>query len=167
MGLKVPEESNQKSSTFLCVYWPLGSEPMSFNKTWPYPTRGFSGGSTVKESVCNVEDLGSIPGLGRSPREGNSYPLQYSENSMELYSPRGCQELNMTEQLSLHFHFIQWEYRIRLCFGVNSSHRTRWWWRRGHHLHLRLRLPPRQSLPVHRLRLSPMPCCRNWHHPHP
>jgi len=42
-------------------------------------------GSAGKESTCNVEDLGSIPGLGRSPGEGKGYPLQYSglENSME------------------------------------------------------------------------------------
>ena len=41
------------------------------------------GGSDSKESACNAEDLGSIPGLGRSPGEGN--PLQYSclENSMD------------------------------------------------------------------------------------
>ena len=46
---------------------------------------GFSGGSDGKESTCNVGDLGSIPGLGRSPGEGNSYPLQYSglENSVD------------------------------------------------------------------------------------
>ena len=39
---------------------------------------GFPCGSAGKESACNVEDLGSIPGLGRSPGEGNGYPLQYS-----------------------------------------------------------------------------------------
>ena len=39
---------------------------------------GFTGGSAGKESACNAGDLGSIPGLGRSPGEGNSYPLQYS-----------------------------------------------------------------------------------------
>ena len=46
---------------------------------------GFSGGSAGKESACNVGDLGLIPGLGRSPEEGNSYPLQYSglENSVD------------------------------------------------------------------------------------
>ena len=38
---------------------------------------GFPGGSAGKESACNVGDLGSIPGLGRYPEEGNSYPLQY------------------------------------------------------------------------------------------
>ena len=45
---------------------------------------GFPGGSPGKESVRNVGDLGSIPPLGRSLGERNSYPLQYSdlENSM-------------------------------------------------------------------------------------
>ena len=43
------------------------------------------GGSDRKESACKAEDLGLIPGLGRSPGEGNGYPLQYSclENSMD------------------------------------------------------------------------------------
>ena len=46
---------------------------------------GFPCGSADKESTCNVGDLGSIPGLGRSPGEGKGYPLQYSglENSMD------------------------------------------------------------------------------------
>ena len=39
---------------------------------------GFPGGSVGKESACNAGDLGSIPGLGRSPGEGKEYPLQYS-----------------------------------------------------------------------------------------
>ena len=44
-----------------------------------------SGGSDGKESVCNAEDLGLIPGLERSAGEGNGYPLQYSclENPMD------------------------------------------------------------------------------------
>ena len=49
-------------------------------------------------------DLGSIPELGRSSREGNGYPLQYSglENSMNsIYSPWGHKGSGMTEQLSL------------------------------------------------------------------
>ena len=37
----------------------------------------FSGGSAGKESACNVGDLGSIPGLGRSPGERNGYPLYW------------------------------------------------------------------------------------------
>ena len=45
----------------------------------------FPGGSEVKASACNVGDLGSIPGSGRSPGEGNGNPLQYScvENPMD------------------------------------------------------------------------------------
>ena len=38
----------------------------------------FPGGSDGKESTCNAGDWGSIPGSGRSPGEGNGYPLQYS-----------------------------------------------------------------------------------------
>jgi len=43
------------------------------------------GGSDGKESACSLGDPGSIPGLGRSPAEGNGNPLQYSclENSMD------------------------------------------------------------------------------------
>ena len=50
----------------------------------------FPDGSDGKESSCSAEDLGLILGLGRSPEEGNSYPLQYSgpENSMDC-SPQG------------------------------------------------------------------------------
>ena len=39
---------------------------------------GFPGGSNGKESACNTEDLGSIPGLGRSSRVGHGNALQYS-----------------------------------------------------------------------------------------
>ena len=46
---------------------------------------GFPGGSDGKVSTSKSGDLGSIPGLGRSPGEGKGYPLQYSglENSMD------------------------------------------------------------------------------------
>ena len=58
---------------------------------------GFPVAQLVKNSPANAGDLGSIPGLGRSPVEGKSYPCQYSglENSMD-YSPWGCKELDMT-----------------------------------------------------------------------
>ena len=51
----------------------------------------FPSGSAGKESARNGGDLGSIPGLGRSPGEGKGCPLQYSglENSKDLYSPWG------------------------------------------------------------------------------
>ena len=90
-------------------------------------------GSAGKESACNTGDLGSIPGLRRSPGEGKGYPLQYSglENFMDCIvqgregngkptpvllpgkshgwrslvgcSPWGCYESDRTERL--HFHF--------------------------------------------------------------
>ena len=57
---------------------------------------GFPGGSDCKESACIAEDPGWIPGLGRSPGEGNGYPLQYSclENSMDE-EPGGLQSLSL------------------------------------------------------------------------
>ena len=70
-------------------------------------------GSDSKESACNMGNLGLIPGLGRSPGGGHGNPRQYSclENphgrrSTEGYSPWGCKESDMTEQLTpflLHF----------------------------------------------------------------
>ena len=58
--------------------------------------KGFSHSSVGKESACNSGDLGSIPGLGRSPGEGKTYPFQYSglENSMD--TPWSRKELDTT-----------------------------------------------------------------------
>ena len=64
------------------LHWQAGSLPLA-SPGKPYLRMSF--GSAGKESACNVGDLGSIPGLGRSPGERNGYPLQYSslENSMD------------------------------------------------------------------------------------
>ena len=53
---------------------------------------GFPGGSEVKASASNAGNLGSIPGSGRSPGEGNSNPLQYSclENPMDRGSSKAA-----------------------------------------------------------------------------
>ena len=68
---------------------------------------GFPGGSDDKESACNEGDLGSVCGLGRSPRGGHGNPLQHSclenppgQRSLAGYSPQGRKELDMTEWLS-------------------------------------------------------------------
>ena len=65
----------------------------------------FPGDSDGKESACNAE-LGSIPGLGRSPRGGHGNPLQYSclenphgQRSLAGYSPQGRKESDTTERL--------------------------------------------------------------------
>ena len=74
---------NDKTIKFcILFYWLI----QSLNATFIiYKTGGFPGGSEVKASACNAGDLGSIPGLGRSPGEGHGNPLQYSclENSMD------------------------------------------------------------------------------------
>ena len=69
---------------------------------------GFPGNSDGKESVCNAGDPGSIPGLERSPGEGNGSPLQYSclEDSTDKGPCRATvyevTESDTTERLSLH-----------------------------------------------------------------
>ena len=67
----------------------------------------FPGGSDSKDSTCNVGDLGSIPGLGRSPggRHGNSLHYSCLENphgqrSLASYSPWGHKKWDSVEQLS-------------------------------------------------------------------
>ena len=72
---------------------------------------GFPSGSDSKTSACNAGDLDSIPGSGRSPGEGNGYPLDYSclENPMDRRawcSPWGHKESDMTEQLTFSLHKI-------------------------------------------------------------
>ena len=62
-----------------------GIEPMSPALQAESSIAGFPGGSDGQESAYNAGDLGSTPRSGRSPGEGNGYPLQYSclENSMD------------------------------------------------------------------------------------
>ena len=59
---------------------------------------GFPGGSDGKESACNSGDLGSIPGLGRSPGEGKGYPLQDSGLEFHgLYRPCSHEQSDTTK----------------------------------------------------------------------
>ena len=75
----------------VCQIWPLGCG-------FPIPC-----GSAGEESACSAGDLGSIPGLGRSPGEGKGCPLQYSglENSMDYIVHGVTKSWDTTEQLSL------------------------------------------------------------------
>ena len=72
---------------------------------------GFPGGSDGRESTCNEGDLGSIPGLGRSPGGGHGNPLYYSglehphgQRSLVGCSLWGGQELDTTERLGAEQH---------------------------------------------------------------
>ena len=58
---------------------------------------GFPGGSAGKESPCEVEDLGSIPGLGKSPGEGKGYPIFWPGEFHGLCSPWGPKESDTIE----------------------------------------------------------------------
>ena len=64
-------------------------------------TMGFPCGSAGKESAWNVGDLGSIPGLGRSPGEGKGFPVFHPGEFQGLYRSRDRKELDTTEWLSL------------------------------------------------------------------
>ena len=65
---------------------------------------GFPCGSAGRESAYNGGDLGSSPGLARSPGEGKGYALVFWPGELRgLYSPWGRKESDMTERLSLHF----------------------------------------------------------------
>ena len=81
-----------------------------------YPPFGFPSGLVGKESACNAGDkgdVGSVPGSGRSPGEGNGNTLQYSglENPMDRgawgATVHGIAESDMTEQLTQHFDLIK------------------------------------------------------------
>ena len=83
---------------------------------------GFPGGSEVKASACNAGGLGSIPGLGRSPGEGNGNPLQYSclENPMGggAWWATGRKELsNFTFTLMIGLRLIELLKRMQLILG--------------------------------------------------
>ena len=93
-------------------------------------SKGFPGGSDGKESACKAGDLGSVPGLGRSPGEGKGYPLQYSglENSMDTV--HGVAESDTTEQLSLTLFYwllhndlntFSFPYIFKILFQPNDS----------------------------------------------
>ena len=80
---------------------------------------GFPSGSAGKESACNVGDLGSIPGLGRSLGGGHSNPLQYSclenphgQRSLANHSLWGHKESDMTEWLSTRAEYIMQNARL-------------------------------------------------------
>ena len=74
---------------------------------------GFPGGTVRKELACNMGDLGSIPGLGKSPGGGHGNPLQYSflenlhgQRSLEVCSPWGRKKLDTTERLNIAQHMF-------------------------------------------------------------
>ena len=97
---------------------PLTTARLSCRTVWPSHSRrlkpprwsDFPGGSDGKVSAYNAGDLGSIPGLGRSPGEGHGNPppvflpgKSHGRRNLVGYSPRGCKELDTTD-----FSFSWW-----------------------------------------------------------
>ena len=83
------------------------------NRSWILIVEGFPGGSEVKASARSAEDLGSIPGSGRSPGEGKwqSSPVflpgeSHGRRNLVGYSPRGRKESDTTERFHFHFTFL-------------------------------------------------------------
>ena len=98
------------------IYWIAGTKV------------GFPDSSAGKESTCNAGDLGSIPGLARSPGGGHGSPLQYSclenphgQRSLAGYSPWGRKEVDTTEWLSATRHRNRGKQTLSVKFYVNVA----------------------------------------------
>ena len=90
-------------------------------------TVGFPGGLISKESACDIGDLGSIPGLERSPGGGHSNPLQYSclenphgQRSLVVYSPWGHKESDTTERLSTAHDCTSWTSVLHVLLSLGN-----------------------------------------------
>ena len=94
-----PGEGNGNPLQYVFIYIHTHTHTYIYKMGFPY-------GSAGKASVCNVRDLGWIPGLGRSRGEGKGYPLQYSglENSMDyiVHGVTKCQ----TQLSNFHMYII-------------------------------------------------------------
>ena len=108
---EAPSPNNWTSSPLLGYHMaPSTTVPMCWLSFWNLTGAldfdldlGFPGSSAGKESICNAGDLGSIPGLGRSPGDGKGCTLQYSglENSRDCIVPEVAKSLS-------EFHFGLW-----------------------------------------------------------
>ena len=97
----------------------------NISKRW----KGFPGGSDSKESACNVGDLGSNPGLGRSPGGGHGNPLQYSclenpcwQRSLAGCNPWGHKQSDTTDRLSTHMNKV----KVMIIWTFKASN---WKWK--------------------------------------
>ena len=91
----------------------LKFDSVKYFLNWCIALYGIPCGSAGKESSCNVGDLGLIPGLGRSPEEGNGYPLQYSglENFLDCIV---CGVTKSRTQLN-DFHIALYLHLVIMC----------------------------------------------------
>ena len=100
---RVIEESDTTGATRMHMHVPLG--------------KGFPSGSVVKNPPANAGDAGSIPGLGRSPGEGNGNPVflpgkSHGQRSLAGNSPRGGTESSTTWRLNNYHHHTEKRSRV-------------------------------------------------------
>ena len=88
---------------------------------WALYILGFPGGSDGKKSAFNTRDAGSIPGSGRSPGEGNGYPLQYS--CLENSTDRGAWWTTVHGVAKSQPQLSDWH-----ALYVLTPHVISWWW---------------------------------------
>ena len=107
---------------------PKGNQPWIFTGIWMTSNGDFPGSSDGKASAYNAGELGSIPGLGRSPGEGNGHPLQCSclENPMD----GGCwwaivqavaKSWTRLSDFTFTIHWKDW------CWSWSSKPLATWW----------------------------------------
>ena len=108
-------QDTQSNSWVGKIYWRRDRLPTPVFLGFPY-------GSAVKEFTCNAGDLGSIPGLGRSPGEGKGCPFPYSG----LENPMDCIVHGVTKSRTwlsdFHFHYIYNKRTSPLCIWISTSY---------------------------------------------
>ena len=105
----------QQSASAICIH--ISTLLRFFSFIGHYRVLGFPCGSAGKESACNAGELGSIPGLGRSPGGGKGYPYHYSglENSMNCI----VHEFAKNQVRLSDFHFLSL-FKNRGCFKYKA-----------------------------------------------
>ena len=110
--------------------WLLGWEGPWRRDRRPTPVSlGFPSGSHGKESACNARNMGSVPGLGRSPGGGHGIPLKYSclenpcgQRSLVGYSPWVSEsQSNTTEWLNTAQHTVFMNWKTQFCKDNNTK----------------------------------------------
>ena len=97
---KGPENLHLHKNLHACT-WISTAGFLITAKIWKQPRCASLVAQLAKNPPAILGDLGSIPGLGRSPGEGKGYPLQYSGLESSMDSPWGQKESDRTEKLSL------------------------------------------------------------------
>ena len=130
MKVKSESEVAQSCPTHISIFRLVDLINMNFicwrRDRLPTPVfLGFPCGSDGEEFICNAEDLGLIPELGRSPGGGKGYPLQYSglENSMD-YTVHGVAK-SWTRLSDCHFHFPFFIEKLLFFMCESGSPRAR------------------------------------------